>query len=148
MKRLEHYWQDRNAVAWALLPLSWLYCLVVILRRAAYRPFVAILQDGHRISANHLVCLGMVLERRAQWSGVAAEKAMRGEGDALTGCLPALPASIASTLFRTDALRQVGGVDAEDGEVAAPEFWARLGTAGDVGTLAMPVASVPSRPQL
>ena len=37
MKRLEHYWQTRNGVAWALLPLSWLYCLVVALRRAAYR---------------------------------------------------------------------------------------------------------------
>ena len=37
MKRLEHYWQTRNGVAWALLPLSWLYCLVVALRRTAYR---------------------------------------------------------------------------------------------------------------
>ena len=37
MKRLEHYWQTRNGVAWVLLPLSWLYCLVVAWRRAAYR---------------------------------------------------------------------------------------------------------------
>ncbi len=37
MKHLEHYWQTRNGVAWALLPLSWLYCVAVALRRVAYR---------------------------------------------------------------------------------------------------------------
>lgn len=37
MNRLEHYWQTRNGVARVLLPLSWLYCLVAVLRRVAYR---------------------------------------------------------------------------------------------------------------
>lgn len=37
MKRLDHYWYSRNPVAMALLPLSWLFCLLVLLRRLAYR---------------------------------------------------------------------------------------------------------------
>jgi len=37
VKRLEHYWQSRNLLAWVLLPLSWLYCGVAALRRAGYR---------------------------------------------------------------------------------------------------------------
>lgn len=37
MKRLDHYWQDRNPLALALLPLAALFCLVAELRAAAYR---------------------------------------------------------------------------------------------------------------
>lgn len=37
VKRLDHYWQSRNPIAWTLLPLSWLYCLVAAVRRVAYR---------------------------------------------------------------------------------------------------------------
>lgn len=37
MKRLDHYWYSTNPVAVLLLPLSWLFCLAVMLRRAAYR---------------------------------------------------------------------------------------------------------------
>ena len=36
MKRLDHYWYSQNPVAWALLPLSWLFCLVAMLRRQLY----------------------------------------------------------------------------------------------------------------
>ena len=37
MKRLDSYWWDRNGLALVLLPFSWLYCLLVFLRRTAYR---------------------------------------------------------------------------------------------------------------
>jgi tetraacyldisaccharide 4'-kinase len=37
VKRLDSYWWDRNGLALALLPFSWLYCLLVFLRRTAYR---------------------------------------------------------------------------------------------------------------
>lgn len=37
MKRLESLWWDRNGFALALLPLSWLFCLLVWLRRLLYR---------------------------------------------------------------------------------------------------------------
>jgi tetraacyldisaccharide 4'-kinase len=37
VKRIDSYWWDRNGLALALLPFSWLYCLLVLLRRAAYR---------------------------------------------------------------------------------------------------------------
>jgi len=36
MKRLDHYWYSQNPVAWVLLPLSWLFCAVSILRRFIY----------------------------------------------------------------------------------------------------------------
>ena len=36
MKRLDHYWYSQNLVAWSLLPLSWLFCIVVMLRRLLY----------------------------------------------------------------------------------------------------------------
>lgn len=37
MKRLDHYWYSNNAISIALLPLSWLFCLIVAIRRFAYR---------------------------------------------------------------------------------------------------------------
>ncbi len=37
MQRIDHYWDGRNLVAFTLLPLSWLFCLVAWLRRQAYR---------------------------------------------------------------------------------------------------------------
>lgn len=46
MKRLDRYWQSRNPLAWTLLPLSWLYCLVAALRRAAYRGGILV---SHRL---------------------------------------------------------------------------------------------------
>jgi tetraacyldisaccharide 4'-kinase len=36
MNRLDHYWYSRNPVAWMLLPASWLFCTVSILRRFMY----------------------------------------------------------------------------------------------------------------
>ncbi len=36
MKRLDYYWYSYNPVSIALLPLSWLFCLVSWLRRRAY----------------------------------------------------------------------------------------------------------------
>lgn len=36
MKRLDHYWYSQNPVAWTLLPLSWLFCAVSMLRRFVY----------------------------------------------------------------------------------------------------------------
>jgi len=37
MKRLDHYWYSQNPLAWMLLPLSWVYCFLVVLRRWFYR---------------------------------------------------------------------------------------------------------------
>lgn len=37
MKRLDHYWYSNNLVSLLLRPLSWLYCLVVMIRRHLYR---------------------------------------------------------------------------------------------------------------
>ncbi len=37
MKRLDHYWYSRNRISLLLLPLSWIFCLIVWLRRLAYR---------------------------------------------------------------------------------------------------------------
>ena len=36
MKRLDHYWYSQNPVAWIMLPLSWLFCTVAIVRRFFY----------------------------------------------------------------------------------------------------------------
>jgi tetraacyldisaccharide 4'-kinase len=36
MKRLDSYWYSQNQLAWSLLPLSWLYCALVWLRRRLY----------------------------------------------------------------------------------------------------------------
>ena len=36
MKRLDHYWYSQNPLAWVLLPLSWLFCAVSIVRRFLY----------------------------------------------------------------------------------------------------------------
>ncbi len=45
MKRIDSFWWDRNGVAFALLPISWLFCLLVWLRRSAYR--LRILKSTH-----------------------------------------------------------------------------------------------------
>ena len=37
MKSLDHYWYTSSIINWLLLPLSWLYCLVAIIRRKLYR---------------------------------------------------------------------------------------------------------------
>lgn len=37
MKSLQHYWYQSNALIWLLLPVSWLYCLVVSIRRMLYQ---------------------------------------------------------------------------------------------------------------
>ena len=37
MKRLDHYWYSNNPVSLALLPLAWLFCALVELRRQCYR---------------------------------------------------------------------------------------------------------------
>lgn len=37
MKSLEHYWYQKNVLAWLLLPLSWLFCAVAITRRKFYK---------------------------------------------------------------------------------------------------------------
>ncbi len=36
MKPLNHYWYSQNPVAWMLLPLSWLFCLISFIRRQLY----------------------------------------------------------------------------------------------------------------
>ena len=36
MKRLDHYWYSQNPLAWALLPLSWVFCAVATIRRYCY----------------------------------------------------------------------------------------------------------------
>lgn len=36
MNRLDHFWYSQNPVAWILLPLSWLFCAISILRRFMY----------------------------------------------------------------------------------------------------------------
>lgn len=46
MQRLDAYWQTRNPLAQALRPLSWLFCLAVQGRRAAYRGGLC---TGHRL---------------------------------------------------------------------------------------------------
>jgi len=37
MKSLPHYWYSSNKIVWLLLPLSWLYCSVVTVRRWLYK---------------------------------------------------------------------------------------------------------------
>jgi tetraacyldisaccharide 4'-kinase len=37
MKSLAHYWYHPNRLLWLLLPLSWLYCLITVIRRKLYR---------------------------------------------------------------------------------------------------------------
>lgn len=37
MKSLDHYWYTSSIINWLLLPLSWFYCLVAIIRRKLYR---------------------------------------------------------------------------------------------------------------
>ena len=41
MKRLDHYWYSQNPVAWTLLPVSWLFCAISMLRRFIYRSGLA-----------------------------------------------------------------------------------------------------------
>ena len=37
MKPLEYYWYHSNVLMWFLLPLSWLYCLITIVRKKLYQ---------------------------------------------------------------------------------------------------------------
>jgi tetraacyldisaccharide 4'-kinase len=37
MKRIDAYWYSRNPVAYVLLPVSWIYCCLVLVRRWLYR---------------------------------------------------------------------------------------------------------------
>ena len=37
MKQIDHYWYSQNPVAWLMLPLSWLFCAIAVLRRGLYR---------------------------------------------------------------------------------------------------------------
>lgn len=37
MRSLEHYWYHANYIVWILLPLSWLYCTVSVIRRKLYQ---------------------------------------------------------------------------------------------------------------
>jgi len=37
VKRIDHYWYSQNPVAWSLLPLSWLFCAIAIIRRFLYQ---------------------------------------------------------------------------------------------------------------
>ena len=37
MRRLDHYWYNKNLLVILLVPLSWLFCLVSMLRRKAYQ---------------------------------------------------------------------------------------------------------------
>ncbi len=37
MKTLDAYWYSQNPLAWMLLPVSWFYCSLVLLRRFLYR---------------------------------------------------------------------------------------------------------------
>ena len=37
MKSLQYYWYHPNILLWFLLPISWLYCLVVFIRRKLYQ---------------------------------------------------------------------------------------------------------------
>jgi len=37
MKSLEHYWYRSGYLVWLLLPISWLYCAIVIFRRKLYQ---------------------------------------------------------------------------------------------------------------
>ena len=37
MKSLDQYWYESSFIPWLLLPLSWLYCLIAIIRRKLYR---------------------------------------------------------------------------------------------------------------
>lgn len=37
MKSLAHYWYRQNFLAWLLLPLSWLFCAVAVIRRKLYQ---------------------------------------------------------------------------------------------------------------
>ena len=37
MKPLEHYWYHANIFVWLLLPLSWLFCTVAVIRRKLYQ---------------------------------------------------------------------------------------------------------------
>ena len=36
MRRLDHYWYSQNPVAWSMLPFSWLFCIVALMRRLSY----------------------------------------------------------------------------------------------------------------
>jgi tetraacyldisaccharide 4'-kinase len=36
MKRLDRFWYSQNPLVWSLLPLSWLYCLLALIRRRLY----------------------------------------------------------------------------------------------------------------
>jgi tetraacyldisaccharide 4'-kinase len=37
MKSLQHYWYESSFIVWLLLPLSWLYCFVTVVRRKLYQ---------------------------------------------------------------------------------------------------------------
>ena len=56
MKTLDAYWYSQNPLAWLLLPVSWFYCTLVLLRRFLYR--TAILKS-YRISVP-LVIVGNI----------------------------------------------------------------------------------------
>ena len=94
MKRLDHYWYSQNPVAWLLLPLSWLFCVVAILRRQLYRigilrqhslpvPVIVIgnISVGGTGKTPLIIALSQLLARQGFKAGVIS----RGYGSNISG---------------------------------------------------------------
>ena len=94
MRRIDHYWYSQNPVAWLMLPLSWLFCTVALLRRMLYRsrilasysvpaPVVIVgnISVGGTGKTPLLIALCEYLARRDYKPGVVS----RGYGSAVDG---------------------------------------------------------------
>lgn len=94
MKPLQHYWYQPNVLVWLLLPLSWLYCFIVIIRRKLYQlnilksfgaqvPVVVIgnIVAGGSGKTPLLISLCEYLQQRGHKPGVVS----RGYGGEVTG---------------------------------------------------------------
>lgn len=94
MKPLQHYWYQPNVLIWLLLPLSWLYCFIVIIRRRLYQlnilksfgaqvPVVVIgnIVAGGSGKTPLLISLCDYLQQRGHKPGVVS----RGYGGEFTG---------------------------------------------------------------
>ncbi len=94
MKSIDAYWYSQNPVAWLLLPVSAIYCLLVFLRRALYKtrliksyklPVPVIIVGNITVGGTGKTPLLIALVAMLQQKGYRPGVVSRGYGGSVTG---------------------------------------------------------------